>query len=144
MALAVVLRLLAVVVFLVGGLHLALGVEADVLLGADLPAAAVSDPVLDSQNRFYGVMFTLSGVLLLLCASDIARHAVVLRCVLAVFFAGGVARLVSIAVHGSPPPQVLALLVVELVVPPALTWWSSRAGRPAASSEQMPRAPRGH
>ncbi|MGL5816089.1 MAG: DUF4345 domain-containing protein [Phycicoccus sp.] len=141
-ALAIVLRLLAVVVFAVGGLHLTLGVEADVLLGADLRTEAISDPVLDSQSRFFGVMFTLSGVLLVLCATDIPRYALVLRCVLLVFFTGGVARLVSIAVHGLPPPQVVALLVVELVVPPALAWWSSRAVRPIASPEQISHAHR--
>lgn len=131
--LALVLRFFALVIFLVGALHLALGVGADVLLGAKVPAAAASDPTLDSQSRFYGVTFTLNGVLLLLCASDVPRYATVLRCVLWVFLAAGLARLVSIAVYGFPPPPVVALLVVELVVPPALLWWLSRADRPAAS-----------
>jgi hypothetical protein len=54
-------------------------------LGAKVPAAAISDPTLDSQDRIYGVSFTLSGVLLLLCASDIPRFATVLHCVLWVF-----------------------------------------------------------
>lgn len=130
---ALVLRFFALVIFLVGALHLVLGVGADVLLGAKVPAAAISDPALDSQDRFYGVSFTLSGVLLLLCASDIPRYATVLRCVLWVFFAAGIARLVSIAIYGFPPAPVVALLVVELVVPPALVWWLSRVGQPATS-----------
>jgi hypothetical protein len=108
-------------------------VGADVLLGAKIPDAAISDPTLDSQNRFYGVSFTLSGVLLLLCASDIPRYATVLRCVLWVFFAAGIARLVSIAIYGFPSAPVVALLAVELVVPPTLVWWLSRVGRRAAS-----------
>ena len=119
---ALVLRFFALVIFLVGALHLVLGVGADVLLGAKVTAAAISDPALDSQDRFYEVSFTLSGVLLLLCASDIPRYATVLRCVLWVFFAAGIARLVSIAIYGFPPAPVVALLVVELVVPPALVW----------------------
>jgi hypothetical protein len=118
---------------LVGALHLVHGVGADVLLGAKIPDAAISDPTLDSQNRFYGVSFTLSGVLLLLCASDIPRYATVLRCVLWVFFAAGIARLVSIAIYGFPSAPVVALLAVELVVPPTLVWWLSRVGRRAAS-----------
>jgi hypothetical protein len=69
--LVLVLRLLAVVSFLVGALHLALGVEADVLLGAELPAEAIADPTLNSQGRFYGVSFTLNGVLLLFCTSNV-------------------------------------------------------------------------
>ena len=79
---ALVLRIFALVIFLVSVLHLVLGVGADVLLGAKIPAAAISDPTLDSQNRFYGVYFSLSAVLLLVCASDILRYATVLRCVL--------------------------------------------------------------
>lgn len=112
--LALVLRLLATTIFLVGAFHLALGVRADVSLGADLSAGAITDPALDSQNRFYGVSFTLNGVLLLLCASNIEKYATVLRCVLWVFFAGGIARLASMAIHGVPPPSILVLLAVEL------------------------------
>lgn len=130
---ALVLRLLALVVFLVGAFHLALGVGADVLLGADVPAGAVADPTMDNQSRFHGVSFALYGVLLLLCASDIQRYATVLRCALWVFFAAGLARVVSIVIQGVPPPLIVALLVVELVVPPALVWWLSRVDRRAAS-----------
>ena len=54
-ALAIALRLAAPLFFVVGVLHLTLGVGADVLLGAKLSAEAIDDPALDSQNRFYGV-----------------------------------------------------------------------------------------
>ena len=128
-SLALVLWLLAIVVFLVGAFHLALGVRADVMLGAALPAEAIADPALDSQSRFYGVAFTLNGVLLLLCASDLRKHATVLRCLLWVFFAAGVARLVSVANYGVPPPPILVLLAIELVVPPVIAWWLSRVVR---------------
>ncbi len=123
---SLVLKLGAPVFIVVGALHLVLGVGADVLLGAKLPADALSDPALDSQNRFYGVVFTLYGVLLFLCATDIPKYVTVLRCVLWVFFAGGLARLVSVAIHGMPPPLVLMLLVSELVIPPLLAWWLSK------------------
>ena len=123
------LRLSAPVFLIVGAIHLVLGVGADVLLGAKLTAEAVTDPGLDSQNRFYGVSFALYGVLFLVCASNIPKYAIVLRCVLWVFFAAGVARLVSIAIHGMPPALVVALLVSELVLPPVLAWWLSRVTR---------------
>jgi Ni/Fe-hydrogenase subunit HybB-like protein len=58
-------------------------VGAEVLLGAHVPADVLADPVLDSQNRFHGVAFTLYGVLLFLCATDLSRYAAVLRCPLA-------------------------------------------------------------
>lgn len=100
-----------------------------VLLGARLPAEALRDATLDSQNRFYGVAFTLYGVLLFLSATDLPRYATVLRCVLWVFFAAGLARLVSIASHGVPPPLVLALLMSELAAPPLIHFWLAKTLR---------------
>jgi hypothetical protein len=60
--LAIVLKISAPVFILVSILHLTLGVGADVLLGANLSPAALADPALDSQNRFYGVAFSVYGV----------------------------------------------------------------------------------
>jgi Domain of unknown function (DUF4345) len=124
-ALAIALKLAAPVFFVVGLLHLTLGVGADVLLGARLSAEAITDPALDSQNRFYGVSFTLYGVLLLLCSTNIPKYTTVLRCVLWVFFAGGLARIVSIVIHGFPPLPVNVLLAGELLSPHLLVWWLS-------------------
>lgn len=126
-ALSLVLKLAAPIFFLIGALHVALGVGADVLLGARVSAETLADPTLDSQNRFYGVVFTLYGVLFLVCASDLAKYATILRCLFWVFFAAGVARLVSLAIHGLPSPPVLALLGLELLLPPILVWWLGRA-----------------
>lgn len=128
------LKLSAPVFFLVGALHLILGVGADVLLGAKLSAEAIADPALDSQNRFYGVAFTLYGVLLLVCASNIPKYATVLRCVFWVLFAAGVARFVSIAIYGVPPVLVLILLASELLLPPILIFWLGRVLREANES----------
>jgi hypothetical protein len=127
--LAMLLKLASPFFVAAGTLHGVLGVGADVLLGARLPPEALSDPVLDSQNRFYGVAFMLYGALLWLCATDLDRYATVLRCLLWVFFAAGAARLVSAALHGIPPPAVIALLASELLLPPALSAWLSRRSR---------------
>lgn len=126
---ALFLKAAAPVFLLVGALHLVLGVGADVLLGAKLPAEALADAALDSQNRFYGIAFTLYGVLLYLCATNLPKYASVLRCVLWVFFAAGLARLVSVATHGVPPALVLALLATELAMPPLLHLWLSKVLR---------------
>ena len=125
-SLVLVLKLLAPVFFIVGALHLVLGLGADALLGAKVSAEAMTDPALDSQNRFYAVAFTLYGVLLFLCSTDIPKYATVLRCVLWVFFVAGLARFVSIALHGSPPLMIWLLLVGEVLPPPLLAWWLSR------------------
>jgi len=117
-SLMIVLKIVAPIFFIVGALHLLLGLGADVLLGAKVSAEVMADPGLDSQNRFYGVALTLYGVLLFLCSTDIPKYTTVLRCVLWVFFAAGLARFVSIALHGSPPPMVWFLLVGEVLPPP--------------------------
>ena len=125
-SLSLVLKVGAPVFILVGALHLFYGVGADVMLGAKISAEAISDPVLDSQNRFYGVSFTLYGVLLFLCSTDIPKYSAVLKCVIWVFFAAGVARLVSIGIYGMPSILVLLLLASELLLPPILAVWLNR------------------
>jgi len=125
--LAIVLRLLAPVFFVVAALHILLGLEADRLLGANVPAAAATDPSLDSQNRFYGAALALYGVVLLLCAADLRRYEAFFKAVLGVFFLGGVARLVSWAIHGAPAPLVIALTALELLLPPILWVWYRNA-----------------
>ncbi len=124
--LAKVLRLLSPVFVVVAVLHLVLGLRADVLLGAAVPPSVVADPTLDSQNRFYGVAFAIYGVILFICAGDLQRYAPVFRAALAVFFLGGVARLVSWAIYGQPSALVIALGLVELVAPALLWAWFSR------------------
>ena len=125
-SLPTLLRISAPIFCFVGLLHLAFGLQADVWLGAVIPDAVRTDPALDSQNRFYGVSFVLYGVLLWLSAGDLVRHAPVLRCLIAVFFAAGCARLVSCAVTGVPPAPVIVLAVSELVLPPVVWVWLGR------------------
>jgi uncharacterized protein DUF4345 len=120
--LRIILKCLAPALVLVGMLHLVLGLGADAMLGARITPQVLSDPTLDSQNRFYGVAFTIYGVMCYLCATDLPKYATVLRCILTVFFAAGLARLVSIAVRGLPALPVLVLLSLELLAPPLLLW----------------------
>ena len=121
------LKIIAPVFLAVSLLHLWFGLGADAMLGANIPVQALADPTLNSQNRFYGVAFGVYGALLFVCASDIVRYQSILRIVLWVFFAAGLARLVSIATHGVPATAVLVLLGSELLLPPVLLAWLRRA-----------------
>jgi hypothetical protein len=124
---ATFLKVVASVPILVGILHLVLGLQADVLLGARLPASVIADPAMDSQNRFYGVAFMLYGVVLFVGGSDLKRYLPVVRSALWIFFAAGVARLVSILLYGFPPPLVMTLLLVEVIGTPVLLLWLARS-----------------
>jgi Domain of unknown function (DUF4345) len=130
---ATFLKIVACVPVLVGVLHLVLGLQADVLLGAKLPAGVMTDPALDSQNRFYGVAFMLYGVVLFVGGSDLKRYLPMVRSALWIFFAAGMARLVSILLQGWPPPLVMTLLLVEVMGTPLLLMWLARSS-PAPES----------
>jgi Domain of unknown function (DUF4345) len=115
--LKLLLRMTSFVYFLVGVTHLALGVGADSLLGANLDATTLSNATLDSQSRFYGASFGASGVLLWIAADKSDFWKTVINCLMLALFVGGVARLVSIANLGLPSPLALILLATELVMP---------------------------
>lgn len=86
---SIFLKLVAPIFWIVGAVHLIFGLSADVMLGAKAPTEVLTDPALDSQNRFYGVAFTLYGTLLFICTSDLAKYRTVVICILWTFFAAG-------------------------------------------------------
>ena len=131
---SIALKLTAPIFLVVGCIHLILGLSAEVLLGAKVGMDALSDPVVDSQNRFYGVAFTSYGFLLFVCASDLEKYRTILFTLFWVFFAAGCARIVSIITHGIPSDLVLILLATELVLPLLCIVWLKRT---LASMDQM-------
>ena len=97
--------------------HIILGPYSEVLLGSNISELSMLDPTVDSQNRFYGTVFSLFGVLLILCSRNVLANKTILYSVFWVFFAGGVARLISISVVGYPPLLVNILTGIELILP---------------------------
>jgi len=117
------LKALGITIVLIGLLHASLGVRADRLLDGTVPDDAVAHASMDSQNRFYGSTFSVFGVLLWLCSTDMDRYEDVFRAILIVFFIGGLARIVSVAARGWPSRLIIGLTAIELLVPPLLLWW---------------------
>jgi membrane protein YqaA with SNARE-associated domain len=122
----VLVRGAAVIAIAVGLIHALLGTTTAYYLGSVLPDALYRIPIFDSQDRFFGTTFVGYGALLLLFLKDQVRFGPVLTIVAAAVFAGGLARLLSIALVGTPPPLVLGLLGIELILPPLLIWMRSR------------------
>ncbi len=126
-SLALALRILAIAFLSVSALHLATGMQADAMLGAPVSPAAAADPSLDSQNRFYGVTFSLLGITLLIGATDLRRYEPIVVATLGVLFAAGLARAVSWAIHGAPSSLIIGIMCADLLLPPLLYSWLKRS-----------------
>ncbi len=120
------LRLSALFILGAGLMHVGLGLKADVLLGANVSAATLVDPGLDSQNRFYGASFLLYAVLLALVSTNVPKYVVVLQCLLWVFIFAGLVRFISVVLYGWPPLLIGLLFAAELLLPPLMLVWLGR------------------
>ena len=122
-ALKLTLRILAIAFIFVACLHLFFGLGADAMLGSPVTPEMASQPSFDSQNRFYGITFSLLGVVLLIGATDLRRYEPVILAVFGVLFAAGVARCVAWLLHGAPAPLLIVILLADLFLPPILYLW---------------------
>ncbi|MBB6558240.1 hypothetical protein HNP48_000904 [Acidovorax soli] len=119
-ALQLALRILSIAFIAVAALHLTMGMHADLMLGVPISAQMAADPSLDSQNRFYGVSFSLMGIALWIGLQDLRRYEPIVVATLAVLFAAGLARAVAWGLHGAPAPALIGILAVDLLLPPVL------------------------
>ncbi|MCW2561246.1 MAG: putative rane protein [Mycobacterium sp.] len=72
---------------------------------------------IDSDLRFYALLFAAYGLTYLWCAVDIAERGRVANVLGAIFFAGGLARLLAWAVTGQPNWFYVLMIPVELLIP---------------------------
>ena len=86
---------------------------------------------IDSDLRFFNVLFAVYGLCLAWCAKDVERKFVQINVLGGIFAAGGtIARGLSWLIVGPPNPFYQAMLAVEVVVPIALLLLSLRVCRP--------------
>jgi hypothetical protein len=121
--LQLVLRILSIAFIAVAALHLTMGMHADLMLGVPISAQMAADPSLDSQNRFYGVSFSLMGIALWIGLQDLRRYEPIIVATLAVLFAAGLARAVAWGLHGAPAPALIGITAADLLLPPVLMVW---------------------
>jgi hypothetical protein len=81
------------------------------------PMKGVSHPNADSELRFYSVIWIGYGIVMVQTAQNLARHMVRVPFLLALFFGGGIARLISYLAVGQPHALFILLMVIELTLP---------------------------
>lgn len=94
----------------IGLAHLLFGTET--IIGGGPVNATI-----DSDMRFYALLFAAYGLAFVWCAADITHRGRVANVLGAMFFAGGLARLFAWAVTGQPNWFYVAMVPVELIIP---------------------------
>ena len=122
-ALQIVTAILALVPIVTGLIGMS-GVSDPLYAALKLPA----NPVFDSNLRFFaGVWFGL-GVALFWLIPKIDQQTVLFRTLWGMVFAGGIGRLLSMLLVGSPPAPFIGFTILEIVGASIFIWWPGEAG----------------
>jgi hypothetical protein len=130
-ALQVATGALGVIPVLTGMLTM-LGLSDPIYAAAGLPAHAL----LDSNLRFFGGLWLVLGLSLFVLIPRIERETLLFRTLWLMIFAGGVGRLVSMALVGLPPWPFVGFTVLEIVGAPLFIAWQARLAAAAAAAGQ--------
>jgi hypothetical protein len=123
------IQVLAVAAVVTGMIDFALGARAAALLGAELSADALRDPVLNSQIRFFGATWMGYGAFTYLASTDLEKYSALLTWVVAAVALGGVGRVIGLIELAPPAPPIYALIVIEIVVVPLILVWKRASAR---------------
>jgi hypothetical protein len=118
------LALFGVIVIAISLAHMAIGPEA--VIGA-VPV----NPTMAGEDRFFAGLLMCYGIALLWCARDVQPKCIYVNLLAAVFFVGGIGRLLAVLLDGAPHPFYLAMLVLEMALPPIMAVAAKRVAEPA-------------
>ena len=104
-ALRIVLTVFGAICAIIAVAHIAIGPRA-------IPGGVVTNATMDSEDRFYATLFLGFALTVIWSARDLDSRDHVIKVLLAVFFAGGMARIISLAMVG--PPNALFLFLGAL------------------------------
>lgn len=122
-------RVLASSVIVFGAICIAIALMHIAIGPACIPGSVPVNATMDSEDRFYATLFAGFGVALIWCGCNLAERRRTFGCLLIVFFAGGLARIVSILSAGPPATLFLFLGGLELALPPLLWFWLRKTYR---------------
>lgn len=94
---------------------------------ASIPGSVPVNATMDSEDRFYASLFLGFGIAHVWAARDLAGRANVVLALQAIFFVGGLARIVSALAVGLPGALFVFLGGLELLIPPLVWYWLRRA-----------------
>ena len=97
---------------------------------SSIPGSVPVNATMDSEDRFYATLFLGFGAAHIWCARDLAARGRILLAMQAVFFLGGLARLISWFQVGPPYAMFVWLGGIELLLPLLLWLWLRRAYPP--------------
>jgi hypothetical protein len=121
------LALFGVIVIGISLAHIAIG-PAAIIGGSHVNATS------DGEDRFFAGLLLCYGVALVWCSRGVERKGGYVNLLAAVFFVGGVGRLISLVVVGIPHPFFLAMLVIELALPPLMALVAKKVAEPVAQT----------
>ena len=124
------MNLLRIMVFIFGAVCCVIALTHIAIGPSSIPGSVPVNATMDSEDRFYSVMFGGFGAALIWCSRDLAARGGVFKALMLVFFLGGVARVISAAQVGMPNVIFQILWALELLLPPIFwLWWSRAFGR---------------
>ena len=118
------LALFGVIVIGISLAHLAVGPRA--IIGG-----SVVNPTTDGEDRFFAALLLGYGLALLWCARDVQHKRRYINLLAAVFFVGGIGRLLAIILVGVPHPFYVAMVVLELALPGLMVLVAGRVTDPS-------------
>ena len=127
--LQIVLGLLGVIPVVTGVLTM-MGLADPIYAAAGIPAHAL----LDSNLRFFGGLWLVAGVAMFWTIPRIERETALFRVLWLMIFAGGVGRLLSMALVGAPPLPFIGFTLLEIVGAPLFIAWQARLASATAPS----------
>ncbi len=109
-AIAWVLRIGGIVIIAIALTHIIFG-------PASIPGSVPVNATMDSEDRFYATIFGGYGLACIWTAADIRQRSQIIRFLMLLLMASGVARLISMAAVGLPHPLFVFLTGVEFILP---------------------------